>query len=339
MKKLFHLILAMLAAWTESALAANLGGQRDVYFDVPLSNFSVQAFSQGNFVGPALFPVVPVDMQSGVYPTITKADWLRLPQSDVRAPMDIPRRVRWSASSDSYNCINRALMSGNPLEDLANAMTAIRLRRNSAAFVVSQLAGGMERRIANKVTSITNIGSGVQLSSGARWSNFNNSDPISDITTGHAFIRQNTGLRANTLLLDYDTWKVVRRHPVLLDLYKYTDAGFLSDAQLMETFEVKRLLIADAIQENSLEDGTSSITNIWGNVAFLAYVNGAAAAPETATFGLGFRWAPPGIPAPMQARTYMDPHPGAKAELTEVGYYQDEKVIARQLSYLVQNTL
>ena len=86
MKKLISLLLACLSAWTEGALAANLGGQRDVYIDAPLSNVAVMAFNQGTFIGPALFPVVPTPKQSGNYYVITDTDWLRLPQSTTRAP-------------------------------------------------------------------------------------------------------------------------------------------------------------------------------------------------------------------------------------------------------------
>ena len=338
-KKLFTLIAVLLSAYAEGSLAACLGGQRDVYVDVPLSNVAVMAFNQGTFVGPRLFPVVPVDKQSGVYPVITDTDWLRLPQSTTRPPKTAPRRVSFTITSDQYNAINYALAGDNSIEDLSNAMNAIRLRQNTARFVVSQLAGDMEARIANKVTSITNIGSGVVLAAGSRWSNYANSDPIADISTGHAFIRNNTGVRANTLLLDYDTRRIVRRHPVLLDLYKYTEGGFLTDAQLMEVFDVQNILIGDAIRENSKEGGTSSITNVWGNVALLCYVAGQAPSPETMTFGLGFRWTPEGAPAAMQARTYMDPDPGKKCEVTEVGYYQDEKIVARKLAYAVTSTL
>jgi hypothetical protein len=338
-KKLIPALLAFLSAWAEGALAANLGGQRDVYVDVPLSNVAVMAFNQGNYVGPALFPIVPVEKQSGMYPVITDTDWMRLPQSTVRSPKTAPRRVSFSVSSDQYNAINYALAGDNSVEDLANAMRAIRLRQNTARFVVNNLMGDMEVRIANKVTSISNIGSGVVLAAGSRWSNYANSDPIADITTGHAFIRNNTGIRANTLLLDYDTRRVVRRHPVLLDLYKYTKSGFLTDAQLMEVFDVQKILVADAIRENSKEGGASSITNIWGNIALLTHVANEAPSEETVTFGLGFRWTPEGAPAPMQARTYMDPDPGKKAEVVEVGYYQDEKIVARKLAYLVGSTL
>ena len=338
-KKLFSFIIAALSAYAEGALAANLGGQRDVYVDVPLSNVAVMAFNQGTFVGPRLFPVVPVEKQSGMYPVITATDWMRLPQSTTRAPKTAPRRVSFSVSSDQYSCINYALAGDNSIEDLANAMNAIRLRQNTARFVTSQLLGDMEVRIANKVSSISNIGSGVVLAAGSRWSNYANSDPIADVSTGHAFIRNNTGMRANTLLLDYDTHRIVRRHPVLMDFYKYTEGGFLTMGQLQEVFDVQDIIIADAIRENSLEGGTSSITNIWGNIALLAHVNRGAVSAETATFGLGFRWTPEGAPAPMQARTYMDPDPGKKAEVVEVGMYQDEKVVARNLAYAVTSTL
>lgn len=339
MTKILNLILAFAALFAESALAARIGGQRDVYFDVPLSNFAVRAFNGGTYIGPALFPIVSVEKQSGVYPTITMADWLRRPQSTVRAPKTAPRRVQFSTSSDSYNCINYALAGDNSLEDLANADRALMLRRNSAGVVVQQLAMDMEIRIAQKVTSITNIGSGVVLAAGSRWSNYSNSSPIADIRSGYAFIRNNTGLRPNTLTLDYDTAEILRTHPEILDFFKYTEGGTVTDAQLKEVFRVQNILVADAIMENNLEGGTSSITNIWGNIALLSYVERAALAPETATFGLGFRWTPEGIPAPMQARTYPDPDPGKKAEVTEVGYYQDEKIIARNLAYLVSSTI
>lgn len=340
MKKILHLLLAGAALFAELALGARIGGQRDVYFDVPLSNFSVRAFTGGTYIGPRLFPVVPVEKQSGVYPTITMADWLRRPQSTTRAPKTAPRRVQFSSSSDSYNCINYALAGDNSLEDLANADRSMMLRRNTAGVVVQQLALDMEVRIANKVTSISNLGSGAILAAGSRWSNYSNSNPIADIRTGHAFIRGRTGFRANTLVFDYDTVEILRTHPVILDLFKYTEGGFVTDQQLREVFKVQNILVADAIMENALEGAaTQSITNVWGNVALLAYIEGAAAAPETATFGLGFRWTPEGIPASMQARTYMDPDPGKKAEVVEVGMYQDEKIIAKDLSYLVSTTL
>ena len=338
LKFLASLVLAPFAAYAEMCLAAPLSG-RDVHIDVPLSNIAVEAFKSGNFVAPQLFPVVPVGKQSDVYYTITKNSWLRTPSSTLRSPKTAPRRVEFDVSSDTYFAHNYALAGENAHEVLANADSPISLRQRTTRKVVEDLMRDMEVRIANKVTSITNIGSGVLLTGANKWSDYLNSDPVSDISTGCAFIRSNTGVIPNTMLVDWDTYQIVRRHPVMLDMYKYTQGGLLNDAELREVFKVQRILVSDAIRNVALEGATASIVNIWGNNALLCYVDPAAPSLQTVTFGLGFRWTAPELPAPMAARVYDDPDPGKKVEITEVGYYQDEKIVASQLAYLVGNTL
>ena len=337
---LFAGLLGLLAAYSTGALALHLTAQ-DVHIDTPLSRVAVQAFRAGTYVGPRLFPIVPVGKQSDVYYTIDKASWMRLPGAGatLRSPKTRPRRVEFNVSTDRYFADNYALAGENAHEVIANADSALGIRQRTTGKVVGDLAGDMEARIANKVTSISNVGSGVLLTGGAKWSDFGNSDPISDITTGHAFIRQNTGLRANTLLIDYDTHQIVRRHPVLMDMYKYTQGGFVTDAEIALCFDVQEIIVADAIRNAAADGQTASMVNIWGNNALLTYIDRSPPGMETVTFGLGFRWTPEGIPAPMQVRVYDDPDPGKKVEVVEVGYYQDEKIVARELAYVVGNTL
>ena len=338
MRGMLGAVLALVAGYAQGLLASQLTA-RDVHIDVPLSNIAVEAFRQGEFVGPMLFPIVPVGKQSDVYYTINKDTWLRLPQSTYRQPKTAPRRVEFDVSSDTYFAHNYALAGENAHEVLANADNALSLRQRTARKVVGDLMLDMEVRIANKVTSISNIGSGVLLTGTAKWSNYSASDPVSDITTGHAFIRSQTGVIPNTLLMDWDTYQIARRHPVMLDMFKYTQGGLLNDAELKEVFSVERILISKAIRNTAKEGATGVIANVWGNNALLCHVDPAAPSLQTVTFGLGFRWNSADLPTPMQARVYDDPDPGKKVELTEVGYYQDEKIVAAQLAYLVGNTL
>jgi hypothetical protein len=330
--------IPLIQGYTAKFLASWLTPQQ-VHINVPLSRIAVEAYNAGNFVAPALFPVVGVDKQSNIYYTINKDTWLRAVGTTLRAPKTAPRRVEFDVSSDTYFAHNYALAGDNAFEALANADDPIALRERTTAKVVHDLLLDQELRIKNKVTSISNIGSGVLLTGGSKWSDYLNSDPIADITTGVAFVRQNTGIVPNTMLLDWDTHKILRRHPALLDLFKYTEGGLVTDAQMRETFGIGRILISDAIYNAGVEGGTASITNVWGNNCLLAYVEPGAPSLRTATFGLGFRWTPEGIPAPMQTRVYDDPDPGKKVEVIEVGYYQDEKIVAAQLAYLIGNTL
>lgn len=338
MKKLIQFLLAAAAVYAESVLALCLS-PRDVHIDVPLSNIAVEAFSTGDFIGPQLFPIVDVRKQSDKYYTITRASWLRTPSTTLRAPKTSPARVEFDVSSDSYFADNYALGSDNAHEVLANADDPIQLRARTTRFLVDMLMRDQEVRIATQVTSITNVGSGVVLAGGAKWSDYLSSDPISDVTTAAAFIRQNTGLLPNTMVLDYDTHQILRRHPTLLDMYKYTQGGMVNDAELMSVFKVNRILIGNAIRNAAPENAAASMVNIWGNNCLLCHVTPTPTGLRTATFGLGFRWLNPELPAPWGVRVYNDPDPGKKTEITEAGYYQDEKIVAAQLAYLINATL
>lgn len=331
-------LLLLCSAYAERVLALGLTS-RDVHMDVPLSNLAVEAFATGNYIGAQLFPTIDVRKQSDRYYTIDKNTWLAAPVSTLRAPKTPPGRVEFLVSSDSYFADNHTLASENAWEVIANADDPIQLRQRTTRFLVDMLMRGQEVRIANLVTSITNIGSGVVLAGGAKWSNYLTSDPVADVTTGHAFIRHNTGLRANTIMMDADTYNIVRRHPVLLDMYKYTQGGLVNDAELAAVFNVNKILVSDAIRNAAGEGAAGSLVNIWGNNVLLTYVNPSPTGLRTATFGLGFRWLNPDLPAPWGVRVYNDPDLGKKLEITEVGYYSDEKVVARELAYAVTATL
>lgn len=311
---------------------------RDAHHDVPLSNLAVKAF-QGTtqYIAQQVLPIVPVGKQSDKFFVLDKDSWLRIGQS-LRAPKTSPRRVTFRVSSDNFYCDNYALAGENSLEDLANADIAIRLRNNTAQFVTDMILRDYENRVATMCTSGTNLGSYVSLSGTAKWSDLVNSDPLSDVTTAHAFIRKQTGLTANAAIIDEDTLAIVRRHPVILDLYKYTTGGQATLQQVQDAFSVQKLLVGKGVKNNALENATGSVTNIWGNNVLLAHIEPGVSL-ETATFGLSFRWTPADLPAPMQAFRYADADPGKKTEVIEVGMYQDEKIVARDLSYGILATL
>lgn len=311
----------------------------NAHIDVPLSNLAVMAFDTGNdmFVGDRLLPEIPVGKQSDSYYVINPDEFFRVPNTR-RAPRTEARRVQFTTSTGTYFAHNYALAGENALEDLANADNPIRLRENSVNLVVNDLRLDQEVRIAGLVTSISNVGSGVQLTGTAKWSD-NGSDPVADVTTGHAFIRSNTGFVANTAVIDWDTLQIVRRHPLLLDMYKYTQGGELPDARIAEAFKVDRLLVGRAIRNVGKEGQTASMSNVWGNNVVLAYV-GQATGMQSQTFGLRFRWQNPAHPAAFAVETRLETGAGTKkVEIVETGYFQDEVVVARNLAYVVQNTL
>jgi len=313
------------------------------HIDRPLSNLAIKAFDGGNeagMVGQLLFPPVQVGKQSDSYYTIDKGYWLRVPDTS-RAPKTPSKVAEWAVSSDRYFARNWAQRTDYAMETITNADEAIRVRESSAMFITELLMRDKELRIANMVSSVSNVGSGVVLAGNAKWGD-PGSDPISDVKSGMAFIRQNTGLMANTLILDYDTAAVLRDLAVLRDYVKYTQGptpnGALSEAQLGNIFGVPNVWVSQGIYNKAAEGATPVVKNIWGNVAILAHVrppNGI----RTATAGLSFRWQPEGFPAPMVVERYPHPDPSVKAEYVDAQYFQDEKIVARDLIYTITDTL
>lgn len=322
----------------ERVYAAASPSGRDIHVDAPLTNLAIRAFDGGAFnIAPIICPPVPVGKQSDKYFVIDPDSWLRLPDTR-RSPKAAPAQFDWKVSSDSYFSDNYALRGDNAFEDLANEDASISLRETTTQVIVDALMRDYENRVATTITSVTNVGSGVVLSGVNKWSDFVGSDPIADVTTGHAFIRQKTGLVANTMVIDQDTYNVVRRHPLLLDMFKYTSGGLVNDEQLRSVFGVDQILIGKGVKNNALEGATASMTNIWGNNVVLARVV-PAVTKQTATFMLGFRWQPANIPGPFQVLRYNDADPGKKIEWVEAGYYQDEKIVAKNLAYAITTTL
>lgn len=316
----------------------------DGHVDRPLSNLAISAFNSPGegLIGDQIFPSIPVDNQSDKYFIIEKDAFRRIPDMSRRAPGTSARRVQFVVSCDAFYCDNYALATETPLEFIANAEAAIRFRQNNTRLVVTQLQLEQEVRIARLVTSISNVGSGVQLTGTSKWSDFANSDPLGDVNTGHAFIRMQTGLLPNTAIIDWDTAMILRRHPRVLDMFKAVQGGEATMANLAELFKVSRVLVPQAIVQNENESSatsTMSATNVWGNNVVLAHL-GASTGLESQTLGLRFRWSPPIFPAGMAVAIGQETQAGGKkVEIVEAGYYQAEKIVARDLGYVIQNTL
>ena len=313
----------------------------NAHVDVPLSNLAIAAFATGEdeFIGDQLFPEIRVAKQSDKYYIIEKSAFLRSEET-LRAPKTKARRLEYTVNSESYFADNHALADEIALEDLANADIAIGLRENSTLLVTTGLRRAQEIRIANIVTSASNLGSGVALSGGDKWNDFVNSNPLADVRTAHAFLRQTTGLRANTAVMDWDTFQIVRHHPDLLDLYKHTSGGELDMGQLAATFHVEKILLGQGIIENMPEGSTSSsITNIWSNVFMLAHIEPARGL-RTRTLGLRMAWQPSGFPGAFAVERKLDIGAGSrKVEIIEAGHFQAEKVVAADLGYVITGTL
>jgi hypothetical protein len=312
---------------------------RQIHVDTPLSNLLVAAFeAQGDFVGMQLFPVVPVGKQSDKYYTLKKESWLTI-QNTRRSPKTRANRIEFDVSSDSYFADNYAIGADIALEDLANADTGINLRSSNTSLIARMLMADAEVRIAATATLSGNHAGQLLCASGpTAWDSVNSADIVGQFTDAHLSIFRATGLRANVAMMDYQSYVYAKNNSRLFSRFQYRATGpaLVSDAQLMEALSVDRLLVARSQKNVANANQTGSITSIWGPTAILARVEGGASM-QAATWGLSFRWTDPQLGAPMAITTAVEDGAGSrKIEVLEGGYFQDEKIVAKELSYYIK---
>lgn len=316
---------------------------RNVYADVPLSNFAVAAFaapsSAQGYVAELIAPAVQVAKQSGTF-YILDPDMFFQQETARRAPATKANKVQWSISSGQFYATNYALSDDLPMEDLVNEDVAVQLRQNTVSRLVGGLKLDQEIRVANLLSSISNVGSGVALTGVNKWSDFFNSDPLASVNTAHAFIRSRTGMVANAAVMDWDTMQILRRHPMLLDLFKYTSGGTLPDTLIAQAFGVGQVYVAQGIRNRQREGtGASSMTSIWGNTCVLMHT-GPSTGLQTAAPVVRMQWNSSIYPANFGVLTSPINEAGSEhVERLECGHFQDEKIVARDLAYTITGTI
>jgi len=305
---------------------------RELHIDVPLSNVAIDHRPQ-EMIADMLCPIVDVPNISGQIPIFNVADQRRI-EKDYRAPGTPARRIVRNVSSDSFLCVNHALATGVNIEDLNNAdpIYVQKLFNGGAQFLKGQLMLNYENRVALQVNSTSNVGSSAAVSSA--WTDYTNSDPLSDLNTAIDNVQDTTGVRPNRLTFGITAWRNCRRNDNVRNLIYGTNngGGYISREQIAQVLEVEQVLVGGAYKNTAAEGQDESLSKVWNNNVLVSY------SPQNPSiwdpsFMYGFRWSVNGIPN-MQVERH--PYNTVRKEyLIELGYYQDEKIVGAEYSYLL----
>jgi hypothetical protein len=310
---------------------------RDVHVDVPLSNVAI-GYTPRGFIADQIAPVVPVQKQSDGYYIWSQADAFRV-DDDLRAPGTEANVITRSVSSATYFAINYALKDRIPYEDIENADAnfIITKRGNRAKFIKSKLMLSMEKRVALKCTSGSNVGSYSTVASA--WTDYTTakSAPIADINTGIRNVEDATGYKPNSIIFGRYAWRHFREHAdVIGRIYGNVDKGMtariVTIEQVKALFEVDRVLIGGAYYSTAEEGQAAALAQLWNDNVLVYYAPMTPAGPEQEepSFMYSFRWE-----KIMNMNAFVYDLPRAKAEEVELGYYQDEKITASTLGFLI----
>lgn len=241
----------------------------DVHVNRPLTNISVAYMQdQMHYVADKVFPMVPVNNKSDVYFTFNKDDFRRNNLTS-RAPATESAGGGFRLdASQNYNAKVHAWHFDIPDELRANQDSPLDLDQNGAQFVMQTLLIGREKLWADSFFT-TGIWGTDQLN--VQWSNVAN-NPEANVDLGKLQILQATGMKANTLLVSYDTHQALKRHPLVQERFKYTSANSITEQMLAQFFEVERYIVGMASYNSAAEHATAVNQMILSDGALLLYV-------------------------------------------------------------------
>lgn len=305
-----------------------------IHYDAILSNMSLALLQDpGNYIATRVFPIVPVRRQADKYRVFDR-EWFLRDDMQVRAPATESAGTGYTMSTDSYFCTKYGLHHDIPYEDLANADSDLDLNRQAVTILTNQVQQRLERAFTASFlktgvwgTDYTGKASSPSTNEFIQWSDYTNSNPITDVDLAIDGILKDTGLAPNTFVLGQKTFRALQRHPLITGQFKYVSSESITADMIGAVLGIPNVLVARAVKATNAEGQTLTTDFITGKVAWLGHV-APVAGPQTPTAGVIFNWlqAMGGdlVQAPIR-RFSMDSIQADRIE-TEVAY--DMKVVA-----------
>ncbi|HEY3276395.1 MAG TPA: hypothetical protein VGJ94_07220 [Syntrophorhabdaceae bacterium] len=307
---------------------------RQLHVDSVLTTMSVKYRNEA-MIWPAVLPPVKVAMRSNKFDKYNKDDSFRLANDQI-GPKSLPNEAEWGVTQDNYSVRDHALGEWLPQESIDNADNPLQPEIDTNDFLNLLLDISQEKRVANLVFSAANypVGNKITLSGTSQWGQ-SADDPIGNLLTAI----ESCFVRANTVVMGAETWMAFRKLPEILDAvkgssrYQGSPGGLATIEECTGLFEVRNWLVGRGRYITSPEGQTSAFARLWGKHCAALYVDPNPGI-KTVTFGVTFS------EMMRQTQRDFDPKRGIKgAHYFKVAWNSDEKVIAGDLGYLVENAI
>ncbi len=254
------------------------------YLDQPLNNVSV-GYMNDDYYAERIFPIVPVQKQSGRYWVFSKEKFRRY--ETIRHAKSEAREIApWTLSNQLYFCDDHSLKDSIADEERANS-DGTDLEINTVQNLMDSILLDLEIRVQTLLSGGTVPNT--TLSGTSQWSDYTNSDPIAAVEAQKTVIKKAIAKVPNTLAVSYPVYATLRQHPRIIDRFKYTQVGLLQADHLKAAFDVDNFWVMGAELDTATEGQSPTLDFVWKKDAFLAYIPDSPRRREVA-LGYTFRW-------------------------------------------------
>jgi len=244
-----------------------------IFIDQALTNVSNAWFNQdSDFIAGQLLPEVIVNKTTFKVGKYGK-DGLRLPSNTLRTGEAKAKRVNLTRGYDDIGPLQEHSLSDFiTKDDYELTDDPFEPESDSVENMNSIMALVDEKDVATQLTNTSIVTQNTTLSGTDQWSDYDNSDPITDIVAG---IETGKFINYNTIAMGWEVWLKLSQHPVLLDRLKWSERGVVTEEaflSLLAPYGIKKLLIGKAKENTGKEGLADSVASVWGKNVILAYV-------------------------------------------------------------------
>lgn len=301
--------------------------------DKILSQFS-QKYTNRNYVSEMVLPVLRVKEKTGKFAQYGTENLRVYSDATFRAPGTRANTVDYTVSQGTYSCQEHAIEKRVPDELKNNTDDPYDAMRDATATIMDNLWVNQERALATAMTSTATLTQNTTLSGTSQWSDYNNSDPFTDINTGIETIRAATGQRPNSAVMSFDVMRKLKDHPDVRDQLKYTNGGQFSEDAFVQWlkghFGLSNVYVGTAIYDSADEGQTASLGNVWNDDFVLFYQNERPTMMQ-ATFGYTF------VDQPRVVETYREE--SHVSDVVRQRYSYDQAIMDASLAYLIKDAV
>lgn len=268
----------------------------DLHIDQYLSNLSIAYMNElSSYIADRVFPVVYVNKQSDKYPIYEKDYWF-MDEAQKRAVLTESAGGGYElATPGTYYCDEIGYHKDIPDQDIWNADDVFDLEDEAVEFIIEKFRIRRERDWAS-----TYFATGVW---GTDWTGGVNFDawdgasatPIADVELAKRTIKQSIGIVPNCLVVSEKVHSTLINDSSVLDRYKYTQAGVITEDLLAKVFQVKKYVVAGAIYAANKEGDTEDMDYIVNETDALLVFAQERPAKRRPSGGYTFRWRRPMI--------------------------------------------
>lgn len=297
-----------------------------VKFDQIMTNISVQFANQSGYLADQVLPSVSVVKESAAYWVYDKSRF-DTPDSK-RAPRSEYNRIDWNVTTDTYLAEQYGLEGEIDDEERKNAASPLDLDVDTTEIVTDMVLNNRERRVANIVLDTAVITQNVTLAGVDQWSDYANSDPLDDVKTARITIYTGApGYTPNMLEMGYQVLEVIKLHPDIKEIVKYTERAIITKQILAAVFEVDEVLVGKVVRRSSKEGAADAFTDIWGKDVLVFFSEGR---PSLKRASLGYQM------RQNELRVFRYREDKRDTDVIRVSEKQDEKIVSAALGYLIK---